>query len=86
MAKSKTTTKSKTQRVSLNINEAKDFLRHIINNNRYLQDNNKPPVAVEIVGDQRVAVLRLLAHDELLNDLFRMPQPVRVHVFGEHGG
>ena len=54
MAKAKTTSKSTTQRVSLNINEAKDFLRHIINNNRYLQDNNKPPVAVEIVGDSGI--------------------------------
>ena len=54
MAKAKTTTKSTTQRVSLNINEAKDFLRHIVNNNRYLQENNKPPVAVEIVGDSGI--------------------------------
>ena len=46
MAKSKTSSKSTTQRVSLNINEAKDFLRHIVNNNRYLQENNKPPVTV----------------------------------------
>ena len=54
MAKAKTSSKSTTQRVSLNINEAKDFLRHIVNNNRYLQDNNKPPVAVEIVGDSGI--------------------------------
>ena len=54
MAKAKTSSKSTTQRVSLNINEAKDFLRHIVNNNRYLQENNKPPVAVEIVGDSGI--------------------------------
>jgi hypothetical protein len=54
MAKVKTSTKSSTQRVSLNINEAKDFLRHIVNNNRYLQENHKPPVAVEIVGDSGI--------------------------------
>ena len=54
MANKTKTSKSTTQRVSLNINEAKDFLRHIVNNNRYLQDNNKPPVAVEIVGDSGI--------------------------------
>jgi len=40
--------------VSLNINEAKEFLTHIVSNNRYLQSNNKPPVAVEIVGDSGI--------------------------------
>jgi hypothetical protein len=54
MANKTKISKSTTQRVSLNINEAKDFLRHIVNNNRYLQDNNKPPVAVEIVGDSGI--------------------------------
>ena len=48
-------TKTKTaQQVSLNINEAKTFLTHIVSNNRYLQNNNKTPVAVEIVGDSGV--------------------------------
>ena len=36
MAK-KTTSKSNAK-VSLNVNELKDFLKHIIDNNRYLQD------------------------------------------------
>jgi hypothetical protein len=46
-------TKQKSQ-VSLNINEAKEFLTHIVSNNRYLQKSNKPPVAVEIVGDSGI--------------------------------
>jgi hypothetical protein len=45
--------KQKSQ-VSLNINEAKEFLTHIVSNNRYLQKSNKPPVAVEIIGDSGI--------------------------------
>jgi len=37
--------------LSLNIDELKDYLRHIIKNNRYIQGNGKTPVAVEIEGD-----------------------------------
>ena len=40
--------------MSLNIKEAKQFLKHIINNNRYLQAQGKPPVAVEVVGDSGI--------------------------------
>jgi hypothetical protein len=50
MAKQKT----KHAEVSLNIKEAKQFLKHIINNNRYLQAQGKPPVAVEVVGDSGI--------------------------------
>jgi len=46
--------KSKHAKVSLNVKEAKLFLKHIINNNRYLQENHKPPVAVEVVGDSGI--------------------------------
>jgi hypothetical protein len=42
------------QQVSLNVEETKTFLKHIISNNRYLQQNNKPPVAVEVVGDSGI--------------------------------
>jgi MoxR-like ATPase len=35
----------------LNIDEFKNSMRHMISNNQYLQENNKPPVAVEVVGD-----------------------------------
>jgi hypothetical protein len=50
MAKQKT----KHAEVSLNIKEAKQFLKHIINNNRYLQIQGKLPVAVEVVGDSGI--------------------------------
>ena len=47
--------KTKTQQqISLNVNETKTFLTHIVNNNRYLQQNNKPPVAVEVVGESGI--------------------------------
>jgi len=58
---------SKVKQVSLNIDETKSFLKHIINNNRYLQQNNKPPVAVEVVGESGIgktsSILQLV--DEL---------------------
>jgi hypothetical protein len=44
----------KSNQVSLNINEAKEFLTHIVNNNRYLQQNNKLPVSTEIIGDSGI--------------------------------
>jgi hypothetical protein len=40
--------------VSLNVHELKDFLKHIIDNNRYLQENNKPMVSTEVVGDSGI--------------------------------
>jgi hypothetical protein len=40
--------------VSLNVNDLKDFLKHIISNNRYLQENNKPMVSTEVVGDSGI--------------------------------
>ena len=55
MAKTKSTNKSNASRqVDLNVKEAKDFLKHIIKNNRYLQEGGKPPVAVEVVGDSGI--------------------------------
>jgi hypothetical protein len=45
---------SNSKQISLNINEAKEFLTHIINNNRYLQNNGKLPVAVEVIGDSGI--------------------------------
>jgi len=52
MAKSKTTTTNAS--VSLNVHELKDFLKHIIDNNRYLQENKKPMVSTEVVGDSGI--------------------------------
>jgi hypothetical protein len=45
---------SKSKQISLNINEAKEFLTHIVTNNRYLQSNGKLPVAVEVIGDSGI--------------------------------
>lgn len=47
-------TKKTHQPVSLNINEAKEFLTHIVKNNRFLQENKKLPVAVEVIGDSGI--------------------------------
>lgn len=46
----------KNKQVSLNIDETKDFLRHIVENNRYLQAQNKGkiPVAVAIEGESGI--------------------------------
>jgi hypothetical protein len=41
----------KATQISLNTTELKDFLSHIINNNRYLQTSGKNPVAVNIEGE-----------------------------------
>ena len=51
MSKSSTKVSSS---VSLNVKELKDFLKHIIDNNRYLQENKKPMVSTEIVGDSGI--------------------------------
>jgi len=40
--------------VSINPNELKDFLNHIISNNRHLQENGKGPVAVEVIGESGI--------------------------------
>jgi hypothetical protein len=61
--------------VKLNIEETKEFLRHIVKNNRFLQEQGKPSVAVEIEGDSGLgktsAVMQLAAeynmHVEKLN-------------------
>jgi hypothetical protein len=40
--------------VNLNVTELKGFVNHIIKNNRYLQDNNKSPVSIEVVGESGI--------------------------------
>ena len=40
--------------VNLNIDELEGFVNHIITNNRYLQENGKKPVAVEVVGESGI--------------------------------
>lgn len=75
--------------VNLNIDEVKDFLKHIVENNRFLQEGGKPAVAVEIIGESGIgktsSVLQLanefnmnvvklnLAQIEELGDLVGFP-------------
>jgi hypothetical protein len=40
--------------VQLNIDELKGFVNHIINNNKFLQENNKMPVAIEVMGESGI--------------------------------
>lgn len=42
------------QKVSLNSNELKGFLTHIINNNQYIQEQGKTPVSIEVVGESGI--------------------------------
>ena len=54
MAKKEKTVAKQMDHVSLNVNEMKEFLRHIIKNNQYLQDRNKPVVSIEVVGESGI--------------------------------
>ena len=40
--------------VSLNIDELKGFVNHIINNNRKIQAEGKNQVAIEVVGESGI--------------------------------
>jgi hypothetical protein len=40
--------------VNLNIEELDSFITHIVNNNRFLQEQGKKPVAVEVVGESGI--------------------------------
>jgi hypothetical protein len=55
--------------VNLNIDEVKNFTNHIIKNNRFLQENGKKPVAIEIVGESGIgkttAVVQLAKENKL---------------------
>jgi len=56
--------------VNLNIEELKGFLNHIITNNRFLQEQQKPPVAVEVVGESgigKTSAIVELAQESKLN-------------------
>lgn len=37
--------------VNLTTQELKDFIKHIVNNNRHLQEAGKKPVAVNVEGE-----------------------------------
>lgn len=45
---------SKNNLISVNVDELEDFLVHIINNNRHLTSDNKPPVSIEVVGNSGI--------------------------------
>jgi len=56
--------------VNLNIDELKEFITHIIANNRWLQNQQKPPVAIEVVGESgigKTSVVVELAKESNLN-------------------
>ncbi|TXG86603.1 MAG: hypothetical protein E6R13_00055 [Spirochaetes bacterium] len=40
--------------VTLNSDDLKGFVNHIINNNRFLQQQGKPPVAIEVLGESGI--------------------------------
>jgi hypothetical protein len=80
---------NKLKQVSLNVDELKGFLSHIVSNNRHIQAAGKTPVAVEVVGDSGIgktsAIIQLadeldlhfvklnLAQIEELGDLVGFP-------------
>ena len=45
---------SKKDLVSINQSELKEFLGHIITNNRHLQDNGKGPISIEVIGESGI--------------------------------
>jgi len=45
---------SKQNLVALNANELKQFLNHIIENNRFIQSQGKIPVSVEVIGESGI--------------------------------
>lgn len=56
--------------VSLDAAEMKDFIQHIINNNRHIQKQGKKPVATEIMGDSglgKTSVALQIAEENDLN-------------------
>ena len=56
--------------VNLNVTELKGFINHIIENNRFLQEQGKGPVSVEVVGESgigKTSTIVELAKDNNLN-------------------
>jgi hypothetical protein len=44
----------KTNLIALNANELKQFLTHIIENNRFIQEQGKMPVSIEVIGESGI--------------------------------
>lgn len=66
MSKEKSKGKSGKNLVSLDGVELKDFLRHIINNNRYLQEKGKPSITTSVVGESglgKTSICRQIADE-----------------------
>src|SRR5210317_291929 len=56
--------------VNLNIDDLKGFVNHVITNNRFLQEQGKPAVAIEVVGESgigKTSTVVELAKDNNLN-------------------
>ena len=56
--------------ISVNVNELKDFLGHIISNNQFLQSQGKSPVSVEVIGESgigKTSAIIQLAKEQKLN-------------------
>lgn len=61
---------SKKDLISINVNELKDFLGHIISNNQFLQTQGKSPVSVEVIGESgigKTSAIIQLAKEQKLN-------------------
>jgi hypothetical protein len=61
---------NKNKTVSVNVNELKDFLGHIISNNRFLQSQGKSPVSTEVIGESgigKTSAIIQLAKEQNLN-------------------
>lgn len=61
---------SKKDLISINVNELKEFLGHIISNNQFLQTQGKSPVSVEVIGESgigKTSAIIQLAKEQKLN-------------------
>lgn len=58
---------SKKDLISINVNELKEFLTHIVENNRFLQEQGKSPVSIEVIGDSGIG--KTSAIIQLANEL-----------------
>ena len=61
---------SKKDLISINVNELKEFLGHIISNNRFLQSQGKSPVSIEVIGESgigKTSAIIQLAKEQKLN-------------------
>ena len=55
--------------VNLNVTELKGFINHIITNNRFLQEEGKNPVSVEVVGESGIGKTSSIVELAQENDL-----------------